>query len=252
MNYQASFTCYLRGLDKRPGTVKRHSRALAEFTSFIRRRNRRASIIRQFSPDQLAAYRQYLLEIGNLRPSTVNQRLSGLSAFARFLISRGRLEYNPLELVDRMRADGSLKTREWASYEAVQNFRQEVNSRPWEFISRTVVELLFTGISTRELCALPLNGSIEEGFLLLGQRRVPLHPELRQAIEDYMIIRPLQRGEFLIVGRGSEGDRQPGQIYHLLKRFSRVTGVRVTVRDLRLARFREQFGAENVIKQVAA
>ncbi len=151
MNYRICFNAYLRRQAYRPATIKSYDYALNDYMAYFRLGRKRASLLKNFNPPRLEAYKEYLLDTCGLRPSTVNRRLTALSAFARFLIERGLLPYNPLELVARLNNDGTIKARRLAAWEDIQNLRQEVGKDLLELPGRLIVELLYTGVSVREM-----------------------------------------------------------------------------------------------------
>lgn len=104
-----------------------------------------------------------------------------------------------------------------------------------DLTGRMIVELLYTGLTMRELRSLRWNGEPGGESLLVGKRRIMLHPEAQLALKHYMIVRPILMGDFLIVGQGKEWSLKPGTVYSLLKGLSRKA--QVLVRDLRLAKF---------------
>lgn len=101
MNYRVCFAAYLRLQGRKESTVKSYGRALAEFATYCGSQKKNGGLLKQFNPHKLQSYKDNLLYDRDLRPSTVNRRLSALSAFARFLLSKGLLKGNPLELVSR-------------------------------------------------------------------------------------------------------------------------------------------------------
>ncbi|MDD3268161.1 MAG: phage integrase N-terminal SAM-like domain-containing protein [Syntrophomonadaceae bacterium] len=242
MNYQASFAAHLCHRGKSPATIKNYTRALAGFKDYCTRTGKRSSVRKNLQPQQLEGYRDYLLKTRGLRPSTVNGRLTALSAFARFLLEQGLLAYNPLELVARVSKDGICMARHRASCEDVQQLRQEVNRDVMDLPGRIIVELLYTGLTVSRLRSLHWNGQPAGNSLQVGKHKIMLHPEARLALKHYMILRPILMGDYLIVGDGEEWSLKPNAIYALLKRLSRKIQTSVSIRDLRLAQFMKAAG----------
>lgn len=237
MNYHQCFHSTLRRQGKSQATIKNYLRAFREFISFCRGKAARCRVICNLRPDRLEAYRDYLLQQRQLRPSTVNGRLTGMSAFARFLRGRGLLEYNPLELVARVGNNADYKERPLASREDIEHLRREVDRDVLELPGRPIIELLCAGLSVRELCSLVWQGEKTINNLRVGSLRVELHEEARRALEQYLVLRPVLRGIYLIVGDGPDGALLPRQVYSTVTRLARKCHVHVTTRDLRLRRF---------------
>lgn len=245
MNYRVCFAAYLRRHGRAEATVRNYVRGLDGFCKYNERSGRRLAMQGRLAPGQVEAYKQYLLCERGLRPSTVNQRLSALSAFARFLISRGMLHGNPLELVSRAgRAPrNTAAMRAW--WEDVQRVRAQVHQDMTNVRDRAIVELLYAGLTVRELCSLKYEGlwSSDTGMLTVGERVVALHPRASLALEHYSILRPILKGDYLIVGNGAENALKHSSVYNALRRLARLAGVRVGAKDLRLGRFAaEVFG----------
>lgn len=237
MRYHACFIAYMRRHAYSLATIKSYDYALSDYISYFRLGRKRAPLLQGFNPRQLESYKKYLLKTRGLRPSTANRRLTALSAFARLLIERGLLPYNPLELVARVKSDGSDKTRPIASRQEVQDLCREVGRDVLELPGRLIVELLYTGISVRELRGLRYDKQASLEIIKVGGRVITLHPEAQLALNHYLILRPVLRGDYLIAGEAADGSLKPGAIYYIMRKFSQKINARVAVRDLRLARF---------------
>lgn len=239
MNYRASFNTYLRRLGRSESTVKHHNRAVAEFWEFIGPKARQRGLLRHMVPAHLEEYKLHLLNERKLKPSTVNKRLSALSSFARLLVNKGLLSGNPLALVAR--AGSTIRSRDdfQLAFEKVQRLRNEVHRDIINVRDRAVVELLYAGLTVRELCSLKYdeNWSADNNTIEVSQRRVVLHPRACLALEHYMILRPIIRGEFLFAGPGPGWSLKPAQIYWIIRRLARQTDVQVGVRDLCVAHY---------------
>ncbi len=80
-------------------------------------------------------------------------------------------------------------------------------------------------------------------MLTVGERVVSLHPRASLALEHYLILRPILKGDYLIVGNGSGSALKHSSVYSTVRRLARLAGVRVGAKDLRLGRFAtEVFG----------
>ncbi|MEQ8174213.1 MAG: phage integrase N-terminal SAM-like domain-containing protein [Syntrophomonadaceae bacterium] len=236
MNYRLCFQVYLRRQGKSPATTKRYSRALSEFLSHRPSRLRRENIVKRLQIENIETYWNYLATMRGLRPSTINGRLTALSNFARFLMGKGILGYNPLEIVTRLKENSACTPPCSASPNSVQALRSEVHSDVLELPGRVIVEFLYAGLSVREVCVLLKDLQNSDDHLVLDDRQVKLHSEARLALEHYMILKPILLGDRLIVGNSRDGFLKPGEVYYLLRRFSRKIGTRVRVRDLRFAK----------------
>ncbi len=257
MNYLVCFAAYLRRCGRRESTVKSYGRVLCEFAGYGSRHSKSNSLLKQFNPNKIEAYKSHLLYDKSLRPSTVNQRLSALSAFARFLLSKGLIKGNPLDLVSRAGCNLITENDRRASWDSVQRLRAEVHKDIINVRDRAMVELLYAGLSVRELCSL----RYEEGWssdndnIQVGDRKVSLHGRACLALEHYGILRPVLKGDYLLVGSGPERSMKPGQVYATVRKLARMAGVSIGVKDLRLDRYAGEvygFGAARIAVAVAA
>lgn len=251
MNYRACFVIYLRRQAYCPTTVKSYDYALNDYISYFRLIRKRASVLKNFNAQHLESFRKYLTVTRGLRPSTVNRRLTALSAFARFLIKRDLLPYNPLELVARLNHDGTIRARRMAAWEDIQNLRQEVHKDLLELPGRLIVELLYTGASVREIRELRYDANSGTDNLKVGERVLVLHPEARVALSHYLILRPILWGDYLIAGEEHDRFLKPDTVYYILQKLSKKISARVTVRDLRLARFALAPDATTTVEEAA-
>jgi len=251
MNYRLCFEVYLRRHHKSPATIKRYSQALTEYFSCHPFRKRRDNIVKRLQIQYIESYRDYLHTVRQLRPSTVNGRLTALAAFARFLMAKGILAHNPLEMVARLKGDGSCAPPDRALRDSVQALRREFHRDVLELPIRVIVEFLYAGLSVLEVCALMKDRQTGGEHLVLPERKVRLHREARLALEHYMILRPILLGDRLIVGNSRDGVLRPRSVYYLLRRFSKKIGVRVSARDLRLDQFWPEASALPLVASAA-
>ena len=249
LNYRICFAAYLRMLGRRESTIKSYGRALVEYAAYCGRQKKSSGLLKQFNPHKLQSYKDSLLYDRGLRPSTVNRRLSALSAFARFLLSKGLLKGNPLELVPRAGREEINKEHMQKVWDGVQHLRAEVHQDVINVRDRAVVELLYAGLSVRELCSLKYDVSWnpDSDSITVGERRVALHARACLALEHYMILRPILRGDYLFVGSGPGWSMKTGCIYAVIRRLARMLGENIRVQDLRRARYAgEVYGFEPV------
>ncbi len=237
MNYRVCFAAYLRRRGRRDATVKSYVLALAEFCKYSGCQGRKRSLCKRLAPGQVEAYKLYLLSRRGLRPSTVNRRLSALSAFARFLMEKRRLSSNPLELVPRAGRKTPSTDEIRTSWEGVQRLRAEAHKDVLNIRDRAVVELLYAGLTVREMCGLKheQGWSPDNNTIKAGERPVSLHAGAITALKHYMILRPILRGGYLLVGAGPGCSLKPGSVYGIIRRLARICGIKTGVRDVRLA-----------------
>lgn len=101
-----------------------------------------------------------------------------------------------------------------ASWEGFQNLRHAVGSDVLELPARVIVELLYTGISVRELRELRYNEKSGSEIIKVGQREIILHPEAQLALSHYLLLRPILWGEYLIAGEEADRSLKTGFVYY--------------------------------------
>ena len=239
LNYKVCFAAYLRRQDRRESTIKSYSHALVEFCKYCGSQGKRNGIVRQMTPAWMESYKRHLLGNKGLRPSTVNQRLSALSAFGRFLVAKSILNHNPFDLVARVGCKPLSSEELHNSWDSVQRLRAEVHKDVINVRDRALVELLYADLSVRELCSLRYEEgwSSDNEIIQIGDRKVTLHARACLALEHYGILRPILKGDYLLVGSGPGWSMKPGQIYATVRKLARMAGVSIGVKDLRLARY---------------
>ncbi len=175
------------------------------------------------APDNLTAadlreYRQFLLTVQKARPATINRRIVALRAWMRWAQRRGLRADNPACALRRLKQNHTEKVR-WldkrqqaALLQAVERDVQMARSRyPVRQVTRQrdaamLMAFLYTGLRVSELTALRMDDLTLEphrGELLVRagkgskQRRVPLNAAARQALREWLDVRPDTGGEYL-------------------------------------------------------
>lgn len=136
------------------------------------------ALLKALTPTQVRNYEVYLLDNCRMKPRTVNQHLSALSSFCRYLISRKMLASNPVSIVKRPKQEQRLpefyrddalekyfqETAWWASRESLDLHagqkgdlaRSESAKEAYMHrLSRLIISILYsTGIRRAELISL--------------------------------------------------------------------------------------------------
>ena len=155
------------------------------------------------TPSGIRGYEVYLMEQRKLGPATVNQHLSVLSSFCRFLMREGKLDANPVSLVSHPKMPKRLP--EYYRKEVMDRYFSETAwlideydafSDPKYYLPRlrrVIVSILFgTGIRRAELISLRV-GSLDLSrnvLHVLGKgdkmREIPVIPSLCHEICIYL------------------------------------------------------------------
>jgi site-specific recombinase XerD len=183
------------------------------------------------TPTDLRDYRSYLVQDERRMPSTVNRRLAALRKFFTWAKATHRIQDLPTDAVKGVdaspRAPKALEKRELDRL--IRAVEKESKKRDLAI----VLTLRHTGLRVSELCALRL------GDVDLGERKgsvtvrsgkgskyrvVPLNVDARNAIRDYLAVRPAVSDDHLFIGQRREG-LSPQAVENLVTKYARLAGL---------------------------
>jgi len=184
--------------------------------------------------DDVRAYLSHLTTVRKARPSTVNRRLAALSTFCRWATSAGILKNDPTADVKGVR---QVKTPPRALERADLNRllrKAQQSGRP---LHAAVVTLIaHTGLRVGEVCGLELD-DVEirprSGKVIVRSgkggkyREVPLNAEARQALGQYIAVRPhpaREEMDRLFIGQRGE-PLTPGGVWRIVVKYARQAGI---------------------------
>lgn len=158
------------------------------------------------SPGIIRAYRFHLLEEKHSATATVNRRLQALRKFCTFAVQAGIMTSNPAEGVQLVQNEGTVSVSPLTGKQIEELLRASGNEQPGLVRRDTAVLMLFlhTGLRVNELVELRFDDvhfdhpgthlTVRDGRH--GEvRKVPLEGELRQALCEYLSVRPNVEGE---------------------------------------------------------
>ncbi len=193
MLYKEEFISYLR-FEKRysDNTVQSYSSDLSQFYNFC---NSLGFAEFDMSPKTIRLWMVSLLE-ENISARSVHRKLSVLRGFSRFLISRGVIKNNPVDLVikpkQRKRIPSFVEENKLNDFLDNFDFGTDFES----FRNRTIIETLYqTGIRRAELIGLDIASIdfkrkyIKVTGKLNKERIVPINDSLIRIYEQYLILR---------------------------------------------------------------
>ena len=161
---------------------------------------------------ELRSYEISMMDTRNMSPKTVNQHLSVLSSFCKYLIRKGRIQSNPVSMVSRPRQPKRLPeffrsesmqeyfdhTEHNVSAEALEAFLEAPDSQSGKAayekrLARLIVSILYSlGIRRSELLGLKI-GNIDFGRKIVKihgkgdkMREIPLVASLSEEILLYL------------------------------------------------------------------
>lgn len=137
-------------------------------------------------------YRDYLLALGTLAPTSIDRKLSACRSFFAYAVKTGAASSNPFESIARLSAAGE-STTPWLSAEEMK--RLLVVARDWHMRDFVLVSLLgLNGLRISEAIsaeARDLGHSAGHRTLRITRKGskvglVPLAPELAQAVDELL------------------------------------------------------------------
>ena len=236
------FRLALQESDRRPRTVDSYTKDVKRFEAWFRQSQGNSPILTDITPLDVRNYREYMLQTRGLAPNTINRRLAGLRVFLEWAVDAEYLLVNPGAKIkgikqtphaprwlDRSEQFKLLKALDRAvqvacleAYDNGSVIRQALRDRA------IVLIFLNTGLRLAELVSLQVDDatlSERKGSLYVREgkggksRSVPLNVEAREALDDYLAMRPEGQGGRLFLGqRGPIGSRQ---VQRLLKKYAR-------------------------------
>jgi integrase/recombinase XerC len=180
-------------------------------------------------PEDLRDYRQHLLAVRRAAPATINRRISALRAFFAFLAARGEIPSNPAARLSGVRT--ARPAPKALSETELRRLLREARRSPHPLHRAVILLLAHTGLRASELCALRLADVIlseRRGKIVVrgkGEkvREVPLNAEAREALREWLSVRPAAPDDALFVGR--RGRLTPSGVWRIVREYARRAGV---------------------------
>ncbi len=202
------------------------------------------------TPTDIREYKAYLQAVVRASPATINRRLASIRAYIGWARSTGQLDYSPAENIkgmdeqelaphwlDRRQQAAVLRELERARAGAKTEFGKMLAIR-----DKTVALLLVhTGIRIGECCALLLEDITlgeRSGLVRIRSgkgekyREIPLNNTARQALREWLAVKPQVENNFLFLSRNGER-MQPRAIQDELERIGKRLGIELTPHTLR-------------------
>jgi integrase/recombinase XerC len=247
MNQMTQFEQYLQNADRSPLTVRGYSADARQFAAWFEQTNGTPFALEAVTPSDVREYRQFLQVTERRRASTINRKLAAIQALMAWARSSGQVASDPTDGIRLVRQVASApkwldKREQFALQRAIERDLQLAQLRyPKRSVTRRrdaslTLFLLHTGLRLSEAVDLRLSDveiSERRGSLLVRngkggkQRQVPLNAEARQAIKDWLAVRPQSGSDYLWVGvEGDGGDGLTGRsVQRMLQRYAQDAGL---------------------------
>jgi site-specific recombinase XerC len=249
------FVTYLQTQDRSPHTIAAYRRDVSAFFAWLAQRIDREVPTVEVTTFDVQKYRDHLVTLGR-KPAGINRRLAGLRAFFGWMVETGQVATNPAVEVKGVRQDRrvpkALNAQEvYKLQRTAAAHRQLAEAKVGkDNITPTVVTarrdealvnlLLYTGLRVGEAAALRVDDVVlndRSGKVIVRSgkgrkyREIPLHKEVRKALNAYLEVRPQEQGESLFLGQ--RGALKPRGIQMRLAALGEAAEVEVTPHILR-------------------
>ena len=241
-----SFEEYITKQDRSPLTIRGYMTDLKDFAAWFEKTNGEPLAPARITPTDVKEYKQHLLTVKRLKANTVNRRLSSISAFTLWARQTGQIQSDPAENIKTVQqtlvAPKWLdKNEQFALQRAIEHDLQISKLRyPKRWITRRrdaslTIFLLNTGLRLTELLALQLGdiqmserkGSIRVQSGKGGkQRTVPLNVEARQALQEWLAVRPQTESQRVWIAVETESDKLSSRaVQRVFQRYAEDAGI---------------------------
>jgi integrase/recombinase XerC len=241
------YQTHLENEDRSALTVTGYLADARLFIAWFESRNREDFALEKVTPSDVREYRQYLQAEQGFKANTVNRKLASLSALMDWGLQSGRISADPTAKMKYVKKAAQSpkwldKQEQYALQRAIEKDLQLAQMRyPKRWVTRRrdaslVLFLLHTGLRLSEVIALELGDvqvSERKGSALVRQgkgnkeRRVPLNAEAREAVTEWLKVRPASSSQILWLPVESVTDEglTPRAVQRVLKRYGQEAGI---------------------------
>lgn len=232
MDYVDQFREELTRQEKSKNTISNYIRSISDFAKYIEDRTGSKFDPKEIIELDIREYKSYLLNIAKQNPTSINNKLSGLSKFCDYLSAIGVLPSNPMGQIKKIKIQAKDTSPKALSKNDFYKLRREFH-KSGSLRDIAIIESLYnTGCRVSELCNIEIDDfeiSERKGTLTIRSgkgskyRTIPLNAAVRKAISDYLGVRPLTDDKRLFLGQRGALGREA--IFRILNKYSKRAGV---------------------------
>ena len=229
---------FLAAHDYSDRTVEAIRYDIAKFVRWFTNANQERFDSRRISTADVASFRSHLREVRRQSVSTVNRALVSVRRFLDYLVSVGKLSSNPAKRVKEIkRTPTSPKGLTTAK---VRKILREAELRGDLRATACLSLMAMAGLRVSDVVNLEIGDVMiapRSGHVVCRrgkgnkQRIVPLSNEARQALSQYLEVRPPIESAKIFVGE--RGPLRADGVRSICSKYSAITGVRFTPHTLR-------------------
>jgi integrase/recombinase XerD len=193
------FTSFLQTSGRAHATVIAYSKDVEQIIQFLAQMGK--TLVTDVAAENIEEFKE-LLKKQRYTGKSISRKINSIKAFFRFVISEGVITENPAEIIVHPKYDQSPpRVLSKLEYRALRDAcRTDIR------IYAIVEVLLQTGMRISELAALQMSEvDLERNVIHIQPqnsreaRKVPLNTAAKQAIQDYMKVRPRAREKTLFL-----------------------------------------------------
>jgi site-specific recombinase XerD len=240
---QALFTESLKKAGKANATVIAYAKDVEQLSDFVSKLGK--TQIDEVTSEDIDEFK-VLLNKQRYTGKSISRKINSIKAFFRFLVGEGEISFNPAETISHPKYDQAPpRVLSKIEYRALRDTcRGDIR------MSAVVEILLQTGMRISELASLQLTDiDFERNIIAIqaqnsrGARKVPLNSAAKNAITDYLQIRPRAREKTVFLTKTC----RPFLVRNIrtaIDRYFRLAGIKgAKVNDLRHTFIVEQLRA---------
>ena len=247
MDLLSEYRTWLENEDRSRTTIIGYTSDASQLIKWFEEHNLEKFKLESFTPTDVREYRHHLQTVQGLKASTVNRKLASLASLMSWGVESGRISYDPTEkmkFVKKVRTSPKWldKHEQFALQRAIEKDLQIAQLRyPKRWTTRRrdasmVLFMLNTGLRLSETISLNLDDleiSERKGKVLVRQgkgnkeRVVPLNTTAREAVQEWLKVRPetnCKRLWLAVEGGGDQG-LTPRTVQRILKRYGQEAGI---------------------------